>query len=115
MLYHEGPQYYPWNQLMKKICRRKRGAKHSSVSGIFSTSTLEKVYTVHPNNRKCYYLRMLLHGIKEPTSFQAIKTIEGQVCQTYREACFKLGMLENDKKWDDALTEVSKTRQTHKI
>ncbi|XP_044597781.1 uncharacterized protein LOC123274285, partial [Cotesia glomerata] len=94
---------------------RKRGTKHPSVAGIFSTGALGRVYTVHPNNSECYYLRMLLHVIKGPTSFKAIKTIDGQECQTYREACFKLGMLEHDEHWNNTLTEASETRHPHQI
>ncbi|GFR06302.1 uncharacterized protein TNCT_301071 [Trichonephila clavata] len=77
--------------------------------GIFSTIILGRVYTVHPNNSECYYLRMPFHVIKGSTSFHAIKTIDGQVCQTYREACFKLGTLENNQHWYEALTEASET------
>ncbi|XP_076299884.1 uncharacterized protein LOC143218540 [Lasioglossum baleicum] len=58
---------------------------------------------------------MLLHVVKGPTSFQAVKTIDGQVYQTYREACFKLGLLGNDKYWDNTLTEASETRHAHQI
>ncbi|XP_063906157.1 uncharacterized protein LOC135124864 [Zophobas morio] len=115
LMYHEVPQFYTWNQSTKKFCRRKRGARHSSIAGIFSTGALGRVYTVHPNNGECYYLRMLLHVVKEPTSFQAIKTIDGQECETYREACFKLGLLENDQHWDNTLAEASETRHAHQI
>ncbi|CAH2216048.1 jg24069, partial [Pararge aegeria aegeria] len=115
LLYNEVPQYYTWNQSKKQFCRRKRGTKHPSVAGIFSTSALGRVYTVHPNNSECYYLRMLLHVIKGPTSFKVIKTIDSQECQTYREACFKLGMLEHDEHWHNTLTEASETRHPHQI
>ncbi|XP_063909824.1 uncharacterized protein LOC135127310 [Zophobas morio] len=99
LMYHEVPQYYTWNQSTKKFCRRKRGARHSSIAGIFSTGALG----------------MLLHVVKGPTSFQAIKTIDGQECETYREACFKLGLLENDQHWDNTLAEASETRHAHQI
>ncbi|XP_063924468.1 uncharacterized protein LOC135138427 [Zophobas morio] len=98
-----------------KTLIRKRGARHSSIAGIFSTGALGRVYTVHPNNGECYYLRMLLHVVKGPTSFQAIKTIDGQECETYREACFKLGLLENDQHWDNTLAEASETPHAHQI
>lgn len=49
---------------------------------------------------------MLLHSIKGPTSFEALRTINGIVHQTYREACLELGLLENDNQWDLALTEA---------
>lgn len=58
---------------------------------------------------------MLLHVVKGPTLFQVIKTINGQVCQTYREAFFKLGLRENDKHRDNTLTEASETCHVYKL
>ena len=109
LLYHEVPTYYTWNQSTKKWQRRKEGMRHSSMPQVFSTGALGRVYTVHPSNAECYYLRMLLHVVKGPKSFEAIKTVNGQICQTYREACFKLGLLENDQHWENTLTEASET------
>ena len=40
LLYQKVPQYYIWNQSIKKFYRRKRGLRHSSMAGIFSTGTL---------------------------------------------------------------------------
>ncbi|GFQ96377.1 helitron_like_N domain-containing protein [Trichonephila clavata] len=78
-----------------------------TASAAFSANTLGKVYTAHQNNSECY-LRMVLHVIREPTYFQAIKSTDGQMCQTYREACFILGVFENDQHWDTTLTEALK-------
>lgn len=58
---------------------------------------------------------MLFHVVKRPTLFEAIKTIDGQVCQTYRETCFKLGLLENNHHWGNTLTEASETSHAHQI
>lgn len=66
-----------------------------------------RVYTVHPNNEECYFLRILLHRVKGPCSFQDLKKVEGHQCQSFREACFELGLLEDDKHWDNALVEAS--------
>jgi len=64
---------------------------------IYSSDALGRVYTVHPNNAECYYLRMLLINVKSPTLFANLRTIDGVVCQTSREACQKLQLLENDQ------------------
>ncbi|XP_017484852.1 PREDICTED: uncharacterized protein LOC108373467, partial [Rhagoletis zephyria] len=109
LLYQDVPKYYTWNTSTKKFNRRKRGAIVPEHPGIYSSDALGRVYTVHPNNAECYYLRLLLHTIKGPTSFLALKTIDGVECQTYREACFKLGLLENDQNWNTTLTEASLT------
>ena len=53
LLYHEVPHYYTWNQSTKKFCRRKRGARHSSIPGIFSTGALGRVYTCLLYTSRC--------------------------------------------------------------
>ena len=58
--------------------------------------TIGRVYTIHPSQQEAYFLRLLLHEVKGPTSFDDLKTVDGTVCSTYREACLKLGLLEDD-------------------
>lgn len=55
-----------------------------------------------PSQQECFYLRLLLHEIAGPTSFTDTKGIE---CQSYREACFRLVLLEDDSQWDTAMAE----------
>lgn len=104
LLYHQVPQFYTWSQ-NKTFCRRKQGV---SVEGfdIKKSDTIGRVYTVHPNNAECFYLRILLHKVVGPTSFAAIRTVDGHVCETFREACQKLGLLEDDQHWDRTLSEA---------
>ncbi len=52
---------------------------------------------------------MLLHTVKGPASFQALKTVNEEICETYREACYRLGLLENDQQWDTTLAEATLT------
>lgn len=66
-----------------------------------------RVYTIHPNNTECFYLRMLLHVIRGPTSFLHLKTVEGIEHATFQSACLALGLLEDDKHWDNALEEAA--------
>jgi len=74
------------------------------------SDALGRVYEVLPNNAECYYLRLLLHAVRGPTSFTDLKTINGVLCETYREAFQGLGLLENDQHWDITLSEASLTR-----
>ena len=69
-------------------------------------NTLGRVYTVHPKQDECFFLRMLLHEVKGPTSFDDLKSVDGEVCTTYREACYRRGLLEDDSQWDSALDEA---------
>lgn len=107
LLYNEVPQYYLWKTDIKKFVRRKRGTPVANQTDLVETNTIGRVYTVHPNNSDCFYLRMLLHEIKGPTSYNSLKTVNNEICQTYKEACLKLGLLEDDLQWDMTLAEAS--------
>ncbi|GBN20200.1 hypothetical protein AVEN_149932-1, partial [Araneus ventricosus] len=98
LLYPEVPRYYTWDTGRKVFIRRKKGTPVFG-SDVVASEALERVYTVHPNNSECFFLRMLLHTIKGPTSYAMLKTVEGRVCYTFREACQKLGLLEDDEHW----------------
>ena len=71
LLYNEAPKYYRWTK--KRWKRRKRGKDVQNFPGIKESSTIGRVYTVHPNNVECYHLRLLLHTVRGPKSFQDIK------------------------------------------
>ncbi|XP_062714405.1 uncharacterized protein LOC115261339 [Aedes albopictus] len=106
LLYPEVPRYYTWNASSKTFQRRKVG-QFVPEHNVFASDALGRVYTVHPNNAECYYLRMLLHSVRGPRSFAEVRTVNQTVCQTFREACQKLGLLEGDQHWDDALREAA--------
>ncbi|XP_074115105.1 uncharacterized protein LOC141537825 [Cotesia typhae] len=74
-----------------------------------------RVYTVHPKNTKCYYLRLLLHEVRGPTSFLALKTIGGVVHPTFQAACRARGLLEDDAHWDRTLEEACISDSSYKI
>ena len=60
-------------------------------------------------------MRLLLINVRGPTSFQELRTLNGQVCATYREACQELNLLENDAHWDTSIADASNTAQPHQI
>jgi len=48
------------NQSTKKFQRRKQETPVSDWPQVFSTDGLSSMYTVHPRNDECFYLRLLL-------------------------------------------------------
>ncbi|KAM3251534.1 hypothetical protein P3L10_005604 [Capsicum annuum] len=52
-------------------------------------------------------MRMLLNFVKGSTSFESIRTINGVSYKTYKEACYALGLLEDDQEWNDCLAEAA--------
>ncbi|XP_059149801.1 uncharacterized protein LOC131936752 [Physella acuta] len=115
LLYCDVPQYYTWNYSKKKFIRRKQGKAVEGHPEIRSCAALGRVYTVHPSNDECFFLRLLLHVQHGPTSFLDLKNVNGQMCKTFREACERQGLLENDKHWDTALEEASATKSPKKL
>ena len=65
------------------------------------------MYTIHPLNSECYHLRLLLHTIRGPTSFESLKTVEGITHPTFQAACKALGLLEDDGHWNETLKDAA--------
>ncbi|GBP39021.1 hypothetical protein EVAR_89243_1 [Eumeta japonica] len=115
LLYVDVPIYYTWDKTRKIFQRRKQGMPEEGHPEIMKTNAIGRVYTVHPNNAECFYLRMLLHEIRGPTNFTDLRTIDGYICHTYREACQSLGLLENDNHWELTLQEATLTASAEQI
>ena len=60
---------------------------------------------VHATAGELLYLRMLLMRQKGATSFQDVRTFEGRVYETFKDACAAMGLLQSDNQWHDALLE----------
>lgn len=105
LLYSEMPTYYTWNQSSKKFIRRKQGKPVPEYPDVYSTDAIGRIYSVHPKHDECFYLRLLLVNVRGPTSFQHLRTVNGELCETYREACHRLQLLENDAHWDQTLND----------
>ncbi|VEN49979.1 unnamed protein product [Callosobruchus maculatus] len=115
LLYSEMPRYYTWNQSSKKFQRRRLGLPVPGFPQVFSTDALGRIYTVHPSQDECFYLRLLLVNVRVPTSFQHLRTVNGVLCGTYREACQRLGLLENDSHWDHTLGDAAISSNANQI
>lgn len=49
----------------------------------------------------------MLNIVKGPRSYEEIRTIKGIVYKTYKEACYALGLLDDDKEYIEAINEAS--------
>ncbi|XP_055584901.1 uncharacterized protein LOC129737764 [Uranotaenia lowii] len=115
LLYSEVPTYYTWNASTKKFMRRKQGRAVAGYSNLYATDALGRVYTVHPTNSECFYLRLLLINVRGPRNFNDLKTVNGLICATFREACQKMNLLENDAHWDVTLTDAADTARPQQV
>ena len=117
LLYTEVPRYYTWqprgrgeNARPAHWRRRLRGQAHPDVPGVFMSDTLSRVYTTTPRAGEVFFLRLLLHNVRGPRSYEQLRTVDGRVCATMREACSELGLLEDGAHWVRAMQEATVTR-----
>ncbi|XP_022032408.1 uncharacterized protein LOC110933497 [Helianthus annuus] len=80
--YVQFPGYYVWNAKNRKWNRRKH-----------PYGSIGRVHYVH-------------HHLG-PASFEDIKTVDGQVFQTFKDVCFARGLLDDDKEYVNAVKEAS--------
>eukprot|EP00919_Chromeraceae_sp_WS-2016_P076780 GHVR01181567.1.p1 GENE.GHVR01181567.1~~GHVR01181567.1.p1 ORF type:complete len:157 (-),score=4.38 GHVR01181567.1:130-600(-) len=63
LMYNQVPTYYTWNNKDRAWKWKVKGTRVPNVLGVRSTDTIGRIYTVHPNNSECFFLRLLLHTV----------------------------------------------------
>jgi len=87
--YKDITKHYRWDSETRAWSRRK----------IDSTPVLGRLYNVSPKKGDLFYLRLLLTVVKGKRSFEAVRTVDGILHETYKEACIALGLASDDKEW----------------
>uniref|UniRef100_A0A0R0F7N8 Helitron helicase-like domain-containing protein n=1 Tax=Glycine max TaxID=3847 RepID=A0A0R0F7N8_SOYBN len=77
--------------------------------------TIGRLLWVPPITSKLFYLRMMLTICKGPTSFEDLRIVGNVQYPTYREACFTMGFLQNDKEFIEAIKEAKDWSSAHYI
>ncbi|KAK9665592.1 hypothetical protein RND81_14G122000 [Saponaria officinalis] len=95
LTYNEFPTKFTWKQELRRWSPRQNG---------FS---IGRIYHISPGCGERYYLRTLLNFVKGPKSFEDIRTINGVLYPSFKEACYTLGLLGDDKEYVDAIIEAS--------
>lgn len=85
LLYSQVPQYYTFNQSTKKFCRRTGCGASWSLPSRYKRSS---VYC----SSKLFRVLFLAYVVPGPESFVYLKTVNGEVCATYQEACLRSGL-----------------------
>jgi hypothetical protein len=70
------------------------------------TQSIGRMYTASPRQGDRYYLRMLLAMWPSWTSFEDVRTVNGVLYNTFKDACGRRGLLDDDFEWDAALSEA---------
>ena len=65
LLYPEFPEHFTWDPRLKQWKRRQQ------------RSPIGRMYNVHPNQGELFYLRLLLNHVRGATSFEHLRTVDG--------------------------------------
>nr|XP_051194446.1 uncharacterized protein LOC127307725 isoform X1 [Lolium perenne] len=94
LLYRDFPTAFVWHA-GKKIWKKR--------SQRFQVG---RIVSAHPAEGERYYLRVLLNNVAGATSFEDLRTVDGFVCPSFREAAERRGLVEADNTIDECLTEA---------
>ena len=81
LLYREFPEYAVWQSTSKNWKPRQQ------------CTQVGRIISAHPAEGERYYLRVLLNHVRGPTSYEYLRTVEGIVYPTFREAAEKKEVL----------------------
>ncbi|CAH1446995.1 unnamed protein product [Lactuca virosa] len=93
--YVEFPSQYVWNKSNKVWTRRKT-----------KTKSLGIINHVSPKSGDVYYFRILLNKVKGPTCYGNIRTVNETVYESYKDACYALGLLDDDREYISSIYET---------
>ncbi|ONM40046.1 hypothetical protein ZEAMMB73_Zm00001d044149 [Zea mays] len=96
ILYRDFPEWYTWQSGKGKVWQQRKRDTGGQVGRIVSA---------HPAEGERYYLCVLLNHVTGATSYVDLRTVDGVMLPTFREAAERRGLLESDNTLDECLTE----------
>ena len=88
----------PYKYVWKNHCwhRRERGGER----------IIPRLHTTNPRDRELFSLRLLLLHVSGATSFEYLRTVDNILFPSFSEAASALRLLEDDREWDNCLSEA---------
>lgn len=104
LTYNEFPTKFEWKQKKKKKrcwSPRKRGL------------SIGRTHFVPLGSGEIYYMRTMLNFVRGPTCYADLRKVGTRVHPTFRDACYAMGLLDDDKEYIDAMKEASHWGTSH--
>ncbi|CAF1342562.1 unnamed protein product [Didymodactylos carnosus] len=93
-LYHDVPQHFVFE---------RNGTWRRRLQG---ENIIGRMYSVSPSDVERHHLRLLLLHTPGACSFDDLKTVDGQVCQTFMEVAERRGLLHDDTEYERCMAEA---------
>lgn len=102
--YIDYPKYFVWNVKNRQWSPRSKFRVKGSKPVMYDFArapdkVVGRMYNVSPREGERYFLRTLLIHKAGATCFDDMKTVDGKMHSTYREACCAMGLLSDDLEW----------------
>ncbi|XP_076066073.1 uncharacterized protein LOC143039717 [Oratosquilla oratoria] len=95
LYYHQIPLHYVYN-IQDSMWEERSG----------NTYSLGRIRAVTSKTVELFFLRLLLTHKKGPTSYEDLRTVDGVMYDTNREAVKALGLLTDEATWRDTIMEI---------
>ncbi|XP_076069186.1 uncharacterized protein LOC143041230 [Oratosquilla oratoria] len=95
LYYHEMPIFFVYNN-NKSIWIERRNKSYA----------LGRIRVVTSKNVELFYLRLLLTHKRGPKSFTDLRTVDGHMYSTFREAMKAMGLLNDEDTWKQTILEA---------
>ena len=95
LTYAQFPNKFVWDSRLRKWKPRKRGF------------CIGRLFSIPPGSGDLYYLRCLLNIVRGAQCYKDIMFVNGIQYNSYRDACYSLGLLDDDKEYIDGIIEAS--------
>ncbi|XP_074305160.1 uncharacterized protein LOC141640171 [Silene latifolia] len=95
LLYCEFPTKFVWKKKVRQWSLRKKGF------------TIGRLVHVPPQCGELYFMRVLLNHVKGPKCFEDIRSVNDFVHPKFREACYALGLIGDDREYIAAINEAA--------
>jgi hypothetical protein len=101
LLYAEFPKTFVWKSQEHQWSPTKKGF------------IVGRVHFVPPSSGELYYMRILIIVQRGYESYLNIRTINNVIYSSFKDACYALGLIEDDKEYINAIIEASFWGSTH--
>ncbi|XP_076057470.1 uncharacterized protein LOC143034982 [Oratosquilla oratoria] len=95
LYYNQLPNHFVFNNTSSVWEERKTTA-----------SSLGRIRAVTNKTVELFYLRLLLTHVKGPTSYEDLRTFEGVIYPSHREAVKAMGLLNDEETWKKTILEI---------
>lgn len=76
---------------------------------------IARMFSVSPRDAERFHLRLLLLHVEGATCFEDVRTVDGELLPTFREACIRRHLLEDDNIWAATMHEAAAVRMPKQL